>query len=55
VRGYAARLLGHLGASEIKKDLEELRTERSRIEIYEHGVLEKKTVGQVATEAHARL
>jgi hypothetical protein len=55
VRGYAARLLGHLGAHEIKKDLEELQTETSRLEIYEHGFLEKKTVGQVAAEAHARL
>jgi len=55
VRGYAARLLGNLGATEIKKDLEELRTETLQIEIYEHGFLEKKTVGQVAAEAHARL
>jgi HEAT-like repeat len=55
VRGYAARLLGNLSASEIKKDLEALRHETVRIEIYEHGILEKKTVGQVADEAHARL
>jgi len=55
VRGYAARLLGKLGATEIKKDLESLRAETVQIEIYEHGILKKKTVGEVATEAHARL
>jgi hypothetical protein len=55
VRGYAARLLGNLGATEIKKDLEQLQTESAEIELYEQGVIQRKTVGQVATEAHARL
>ncbi|HDZ24184.1 MAG TPA: PBS lyase [Desulfobacteraceae bacterium] len=55
VRGYAAHLLGNLGATEIKKDLEQLREETVRIELYENGILEKKTVGQIAAEAHARL
>ena len=55
IRGYTAWFLGNLGASEIKKDLEELRDETAQIEIYDHGILEKKTVGQVAAEAHARL
>jgi len=55
VRGYAARLLGNLGATEIKKDLEGLLTETAQVEIYEHGALEKKTVGQIAAEALARL
>lgn len=54
-RGYAARLLGNLGATEIKKDLEQLRHETVQIELYVHGILEKKTVGEVAAEAHARL
>jgi len=55
VRGYTARLLGNLGASEVKKDLEVLRGETLQIEIYENGTLEKKTVAQVAAEAQARL
>ena len=55
VRGYAARLLGNLGATEVKEDLKELEGESTLIDIYEAGVLEKKTVGQVAAEASARL
>ena len=55
VRGYTARLLGNLGASEVTKDLEPLRDEKTQIEIYENGTLEKKTVGQVAGEALASL
>ncbi|MFZ0449758.1 MAG: DVU0298 family protein [Desulfatiglandaceae bacterium] len=55
VRGYAAWFLGNLGANEIEKDLEELRDETTQIEIYDQGILEKKTVGQVVAEARARL
>lgn len=55
VRGYAAWLMGNLGAHEAKKDLEKLTRESYEIEIYEHGNLETKTVGQVASEALSKL
>jgi len=55
VRGYTARLLGNLGAHEVLDDLEKLRDESHEIDIYENGKLEKKTVGQVASEALEKL
>jgi HEAT repeat protein len=55
VRGYAAWLLGNLGAYEVREDLERLRQENSEISIYENGELEHKTVGQVASEALGKL
>lgn len=55
VRGYAAWLLGNLGAGEIKKELEVLREEPTEIEFYKDGVLERKKVGRVAAEAYSRL
>lgn len=55
VRGYAALLMGNLGAQEAKEDLENLRDDVHRIDMYEDGVLESKTVGRVASEALARL
>jgi len=51
VRGYTAWLMGNLGAQEAKKDLEKLLGESHEIEIYENGSIEKKSVGQVASEA----
>lgn len=51
VRGYTAWLMGNLGAHEAKKDLEKLLQEPREIEIYENGNIEKKSVGQVASEA----
>jgi len=55
VRGYAAWLMGNLGAHEAREDLENLRDDGHRIDIYEDGILESKTVGRVASEALARL
>lgn len=55
VRGYAAWLMGNLGAFEAKEDLGKLLHESHEIEIYENGSLEKKTVGQVASEALGKL
>lgn len=51
VRGYAAWLMGNLGAFEAKKDLEKLLGESHEIEIYEKGQLQKISVGRVAEEA----
>jgi hypothetical protein len=55
VRGYTAWLLGNLGAHEVKQDLEKLRDDPPGIDLYENGELEKKTVGQVASEALEKL
>jgi hypothetical protein len=55
VRGYAAWLMGNLGAYEAKQDLEKLLQESHEIEIYENGNIEKKAVGQVASEALSKL
>ncbi len=55
VRGYAAWLMGNLRAKEAKEDLEKLTQESHEIEIYSNGKLEKKTIGQVASEAISRL
>jgi len=51
VRGYTAWLMGNLGAYEAKKDLEKLLQESHEIEIYEKGIIEKKSVGQISSEA----
>jgi len=51
VRGYTAWLMGNLGAYEAKKDLEKLLQECHEIEIYEKGIIEKKSVGQISSEA----
>ena len=55
VRGYTAWLLGNLGAYEAREDLERLQYESLEIEIYDNGDLQKKTVGQVASEALEKL
>lgn len=55
VRGYTTWLLGNLGAREVLEDLEKLRDESPEIDLYENGKLEKKTVGQVASEALEKL
>ena len=47
--------MGNLGAYEAKQDLEKLQQEPHEIEIYGNGNLEKKTVGQVASEALSKL
>ena len=55
VRGYTAWLMGNLGAHEAEKDLEKLLEESHEIEIYENGIIEKKSVGQVASRALKRI
>jgi len=55
VRGCTAWLLGNLGAYEVLEDLDKLRDESHEIYLYENGKLEKKTVGQVASEALEKL
>ena len=55
VRGYAALLMGNLGAYEIKTRVERLVHETHEIEIFEDGVLKARTVGEIATEALKRL
>ncbi len=55
VRGYTAWLIGNLGAHEAKKDLEKLLQESHEIEVYEEGNLDKKTLGQIASEALSKL
>lgn len=55
VRGYAAWLMGNLGAWEARSDLEKLTSEPHGIDIYEDGSLHRKSVAQVASEALNRL
>jgi len=51
VRGYAAWLIGSLGAYEAKGDLEKLIGDPHEVHLYENGNLVKMSVGQVASEA----
>jgi HEAT repeat protein len=51
VRGYAAMLLGNLGAGEATEDLEKLSSDQECLEIYSEGNLETRTVAQLAEEA----
>jgi len=55
VRGYAAWLMGNLSAHEAEKDLQKLLHEAHELEVFEHGNLEKKTVGQIAAEARHKI
>jgi hypothetical protein len=55
IRGYAAILLGNVGVHEAKTELEKLLDDRSEVETYRDGYLEKKTVGQLASESLKRL
>lgn len=55
IRGYAARALGELGASEAAKDLERLTGDENLIPFYEEGILKEKTVGEVAANALEKL
>lgn len=50
VRGYAASLLGALGAQEAKEDVGRLLEDLNEIHVYENGNLTKKKVGQIASE-----
>lgn len=51
IRGYSVWLLGNLGASEARDDIEMLCDDMEIIEIYEDGHLNQKTVAQLASEA----
>jgi hypothetical protein len=55
VRGYAAILLGCLKAHEAKEDLTKLKEDRTAIDIYRNGQIEKTTLHQLATESLAKL
>jgi len=50
-RGYAARALGVLGASDAKQDIEKLIGDNSTIPVYNDGEIQEKNVGEIATEA----
>jgi len=54
-RCYAAKALGELGTVDDLKNLEKLKTDNNIIDIYENGELVKKTVGEIAEEAIAKI
>lgn len=51
VRGNAAFLVGTLGVSEGREALKKLRADNNEITVYDQGELERKTVGELASEA----
>jgi HEAT repeat protein len=51
VRGNAAFLVGALGVSEGREALKKLRADNNEITVYDQGELERKTVGELASEA----
>lgn len=55
VRGYAAWSLGNIGKQEAKENLKNLENDKSQVSIFENGEINKKTVGQIATEAIGKL
>jgi len=55
VRGYAVILLGLLHAHEAKEDMARLKDDRTAIDIYRNGQIEKTTLDQVAVESLAKL
>ncbi len=55
IRGYAAILLGNLGAQEARDDLTRLGDDSAVMEVYRNGTLEKLTVGKLAIEALEKL
>ncbi|UCB48318.1 MAG: HEAT repeat domain-containing protein [Deltaproteobacteria bacterium] len=55
IRGYAAILLGNLGAQEAKDALTRLAEDASAMEVYGDGRLEKQTIGQLASQALDKL
>ncbi|MBN2034443.1 MAG: HEAT repeat domain-containing protein [Deltaproteobacteria bacterium] len=54
-RAYAAILVGNLRANEVKEDLTRLKEDKAAIEIYRSGVLEKRTIGEIASESIEKL
>ena len=55
IRGYAAILLGNLGAQEAKDDLTRLGEDSEAVEVYRDGRLKEQTIGQLASEALEKL
>ena len=55
IRGYATILIGNLGAKEAKDDLTRLAEDTAAMEVYLDGRLEEQTIGQLASEALAKL
>jgi len=55
IRGYAAILLGNLGANEARDDLTNLMEDSTGIEVYRDGTLDKLTLARLATEALDKL
>lgn len=55
IRGYAALLLGNLGAKEAAEDLDKLSSDMESMEFYSEGALETRTIAQVAAEAMQKL
>ncbi len=55
VRGYAAWLMGNLGAVEARDDLKKRLPDADEINFYEAGNLIRKQVGQVASESLEKL
>ncbi len=51
VRGQAARLLGLLKAYEAREDLSKLLDETDEVEVYTNGLVLRRTVGHLASEA----
>jgi predicted RNA-binding protein len=55
IQGYAAMLTGFLKIDEARAGLERLRQSRAELTHYENGHLRKKTIGEIAAEAIARI
>ncbi|MFH1351380.1 MAG: DVU0298 family protein [Pseudomonadota bacterium] len=55
IRGYAAILLGNLGAGEARDDLERIKNDSTTLDVYRKGELEKRTIGELASEALKKL
>ncbi|MBN1102343.1 MAG: PBS lyase [Deltaproteobacteria bacterium] len=55
VRGHAAILLGNLKAAEARGALDKLSHDPAEIAVYRNGMIEKKSVGQLADEALAEI
>ncbi|MDN5347195.1 MAG: hypothetical protein PWP65_759 [Clostridia bacterium] len=54
IRGYAAWVLANLGVAAVQDELRRLQGENQEVAIYEGGKIEKKTIGQLASEALER-
>ncbi|MCF8062476.1 MAG: HEAT repeat domain-containing protein, partial [Deltaproteobacteria bacterium] len=55
VRGQTVRLLAHLGAAEMRDDLEKLTEDPGELRVYRDGRVHHVTVGRLAREALGRM